>query len=373
MNDTKTIEIYTDKPQELMRRATDVAGVCKEIVLKTAVQIQGRKYVRCEGWMSIATAHGCIASSKDVEKVEGGWRAIGEIRRISDGVALATAEGFVGLDETKTWAVRPEYACRAMAQTRAISRACRAAFSHVVVMMDAGLSTTPAEEVPDDGFDDHRTARTAPPATMTPKFIKNVTTRPTERNSPAPVAVKVATAVTLNAMIEWFLANGATEQDILGYAIDKSVLLPTEDLTDWPLDKVPTSKAAWQTLLAQIKQWRDGDLVPADPPPAAPESQPDEGEDPPCFSVIVPVPHKGEKRDAYLKNPDTIGSLYHAMKNGDGDSQSRLFGFAKFYEPKPWTKRDGTEMPPSDTDVKFRTALDEFLAWHDEHPGEVTP
>ena len=59
---------------------------------------------------------------------------------------LATAEGFVGDDE-KTWASRNEFARRAMAQTRAISRACRSAFAFVVVMMDAGLETTPAEEM----------------------------------------------------------------------------------------------------------------------------------------------------------------------------------------------------------------------------------
>src|SRR3546814_4663117 len=41
-----------------------------------------------------------------------------------------------------------------MAQTRAISRACRSAFAHVVVMIDADLATTPAEEVPDGGFID---------------------------------------------------------------------------------------------------------------------------------------------------------------------------------------------------------------------------
>ena len=157
-----------ENASQLMRRSTDVAGVCREIVIKTALQIQGRKYVRVEGWQSIATAHGCLASSRDVEKIEGGWRAIGEIRRMSDGVVLATAEGFVGMDETKTWAVRPEYACRAMAQTRAISRACRSAFAHVVVMMDAGLSTTPAEEVPDGGFEQstppaHQNAPTARP------------------------------------------------------------------------------------------------------------------------------------------------------------------------------------------------------------------
>jgi hypothetical protein len=39
-----------------------------------------------------------------------------------------------------------------MAQTRAMSRAARSAFAHVVTLMDAGLATTPAEEVPQEGF-----------------------------------------------------------------------------------------------------------------------------------------------------------------------------------------------------------------------------
>jgi len=142
-----------DNAQEMMRRATDVAGVCRDIVLKTACNIQGKKYIKAEGWMSIATAHGCIAGSRNVQKVEGGWTAIGEIRRISDGALLSTAEGFVGTGE-KRWSKADEYACRAMAQTRAISRACRAAFAHVVILMDAGLSTTPYEEVPEGGFKD---------------------------------------------------------------------------------------------------------------------------------------------------------------------------------------------------------------------------
>jgi hypothetical protein len=151
---------------ELYRQATDVAGVCRDIVLKTAVEIQGRKYVRVEGWQSIATAHGCVASARGVEKTEDGMRAIGEIRRMSDGQVIATAEGFVGKDEPiwyggpdTVWdrvqrcekeVIRPkraDYAIRAMAQTRAISRACRSAFAHVVVLIDAKLSTTPAEEV----------------------------------------------------------------------------------------------------------------------------------------------------------------------------------------------------------------------------------
>lgn len=154
MSDTNQALIRTeDSPQTLMRRATDVAGVCKEIVTKTALNIQGHRYVRVEGWEAIATAHGCVAGARDVEKIEGGYRAVGEVRRSDTGAVIATAEGFLGDDE-KMWASRPEYARRAMAQTRAISRVCRSCFAHVVVLIDSNLSTTPAEEVPQDGFRD---------------------------------------------------------------------------------------------------------------------------------------------------------------------------------------------------------------------------
>jgi len=148
MNELQTIE---EKPQELMRHATDIAGICKAIVVKSAVQIQNKKYVPIEGWQSLATAHGCCLSAGQVEAVDGGIRAIGEVRRVRDGVIIATAEGFVGDDES-TWSKRPVYARRAMAQTRAMSRAARSAFAHVVMLMDAGLATTPAEEVPQEGF-----------------------------------------------------------------------------------------------------------------------------------------------------------------------------------------------------------------------------
>lgn len=209
-----------------MRQATDVAGVCKDIVLKTAMSIQGRKYVRVEGWQSIATAHGCIASSRDVERVDGGFRAVGEIRKIDTGAVICTAEGFVGEDEA-TWfggeingkklSKRPDYAIRAMTQTRAISRACRSAFAHVVVLMDAGLATTPAEEVPEGGFTE------APPTTSQPKAepkrVEQVTEDKADRSIPAaawrsvivPKFVKKYAGMTLGEMepkdIAWWSNN----------------------------------------------------------------------------------------------------------------------------------------------------------------------
>lgn len=156
----------------LYRISTDAAALCRDIVVATASNIQGRKYVQVEGWQAIALAHGCVASSGDVtQHPDGSVSAIGRVVRIDTGTLIASAEGYVGADEatwfggtvtdrygkTKTLPKRPDYAIRAMAQTRAISRACRSAFAHVVVMMNANLSTTPAEEVPDGGFGGHDT------------------------------------------------------------------------------------------------------------------------------------------------------------------------------------------------------------------------
>ncbi len=146
---------------ETYRLSTDAAGLSKAIVLQTAVEIQGRKYVKVEGWQAIAIAHGCAASAEKVARIEGGVTAVGQVRRMDTGIVIAEAEGFVGEDEPvwfggegkdrygkpKTFPKRPDYAIRAMAQTRAISRACRSAFALVVVMIDKNLSTTPAEEM----------------------------------------------------------------------------------------------------------------------------------------------------------------------------------------------------------------------------------
>lgn len=186
MDKTQEALITTSAESALYRQSTNIAGLCKEIVLKSAVTIQGRKYVRVEGWMSIATAHGCIATIKSVEEIPTGVLAVAEIRRQSDGCVLTTAEGFVGKDES-TWyggeverwnrsagklekvtmPKRLDYAIRAMAQTRAVSRACRTAFAHVVVLMDAGLDTTPAEEA-NEGLDDEGLQNVTPKADPKP-------------------------------------------------------------------------------------------------------------------------------------------------------------------------------------------------------------
>jgi len=169
---------------DLMRQCTDVASVCKSIVTKTAMTIAGRKYVKVEGWQSIAAAYGCLLNVSRVTREQGGIVAIGEVKRISDGAIMSSAEGYVGDDE-ETWGKRDEYAKRGMAQTRAMSRAARSAFAFVVTLMDAGLETTPAEEVPHDGFQD--APQTSPASRQAPTAPKkpSSTVQPTRKASTA--------------------------------------------------------------------------------------------------------------------------------------------------------------------------------------------
>jgi hypothetical protein len=175
MSETQLATINNGVAQHI-RQATDVAGACREIVMRTAQQIGrgNKKFVCVEGWNSIAVAHGCVASARDVEKVDGGFRAIGEVRRMDNGAVIATAEGFVGDDEP-LWANRPTYAKRAMCQTRAMSRACRSAFAHVVVLIDGNLSTTPAEEVPLGGFEEAKELNTDKYEEPTAAEVKEIT------------------------------------------------------------------------------------------------------------------------------------------------------------------------------------------------------
>jgi len=181
-----------------IRQATDVAGACRAIVKETCQRIGQKDYVRVEGWQAIAVAHGCVASARDVERLEDGYRCIGEVKRMDNGQVISSAEGFLGDDEPM-WEKRPTYAKRAMCQTRAISRACRSAFAHIVVLIDKSLSTTPAEEVPYGGFQDINTD----------KYEE------TPKPSPAPAQITKADLADITAKINKpNITNGGEPRDM---------------------------------------------------------------------------------------------------------------------------------------------------------------
>jgi hypothetical protein len=136
-----------EAPAGVMTRGAAVAAACRQIVLSTTMDLRGKKYIRAEGWQALAAANGLSPRISMVEEMTNGdIRAVCDLIRLSDGETVASSEGFVGTDEPM-WQNRPRYARRGMAQTRATSRACRSALAWIVPLLDADLSTTPAEEM----------------------------------------------------------------------------------------------------------------------------------------------------------------------------------------------------------------------------------
>lgn len=314
-----------DNPAYLMRRATDVAGVSRDIVMKTAIAIQGRKYVKVEGWQAIAIAHGCIASSRDVERIESGFRAIGEVRRMSDGIVLATAEGFVGDDEVKTWGQRPEYAKRAMAQTRAISRACRSAFAHVVVLIDANLSTTPAEEMP---------LEQSEKPTKTPP-------RATGASSKGTLAATGGTGKPFKSKTDLVRILGANPEAAVAVLRLNGVLLDTETLDDFPEHKLPQNATEMNALLVAISNYVDNSKP-------DPQDGPEQDE-----FAINPGPEPAWKSHKFHFGPakgTTLGEFARV------DSK-KFYGWVMNYNPSADSK--GNPKNPSPEDMALRDALDE--------------
>ncbi len=148
MSETTALAVIEVQPRQVMERNQSVANACREIVMRCSVKLQGKQYIQAEGWQALANLSGYSPRIDEVVELDNGdCRAVCSLVRLADGEVIARAEGYVGTDE-RTWANRPRYARRAMAQTRATSRACRSALAFLVPLIDASLSTTPAEEIP---------------------------------------------------------------------------------------------------------------------------------------------------------------------------------------------------------------------------------
>lgn len=140
--------IEAASPKALVSKAAEAADALAGVIEQKRLfnTISGRRFVRCEGWTTLAAMMGCLPREESVSEDEaGGYTAVVALVRMTDGAVLTRASAECGMDE-ETWAHRPAYARRSMAVTRATSKACRIAFSWVMVL--AGYEVTPAEEMP---------------------------------------------------------------------------------------------------------------------------------------------------------------------------------------------------------------------------------
>src|SRR6266550_542388 len=178
--------IRADGPKELVKVATEAADALASVIAakKLFSTINGRQYVRVEGWTTLATMMGCLPREVSVSRDEKGtYTATVELVRMGDQAVLTRASAECGMDEP-TWAKRADYARRSMAVTRATSKACRIAFSWVMVL--AGYEPTPREEIPDEergGLTPK--AGDSPPAPTSPQRVTPDEVFPT-RDTPWP-------------------------------------------------------------------------------------------------------------------------------------------------------------------------------------------
>ena len=136
----------TDDPSLVIERAEKVASALKDVLVKRGMlaTIQGKEYVKVEGWQTLGSMMGVTAVVVSTEKIDDqGYKAKVEARTINGNV-VGGAEA-VCLKQEKNWASRDDYALLSMAQTRAISKALRGPLGFIVEM--AGYKATPAEEM----------------------------------------------------------------------------------------------------------------------------------------------------------------------------------------------------------------------------------
>lgn len=141
--------LFAADPVDALHKAQEVAGALTDVLRKGQMiqAIQGKEYVKVEGWQTLGSMLGVSAVVVGTRELDNGFEATVEARTM-DGRVIGRADARCTRDESM-WAKRDPYALQGMAQTRATSRALRGPLGHVVKL--AGFEATAAEEIPHDG------------------------------------------------------------------------------------------------------------------------------------------------------------------------------------------------------------------------------
>lgn len=143
--------IFDLRPAEMIARAAEVATVLRDVIVKQhlAVNIQGREYVKVDGWAAMGSLLGLLPREVDVKEIaDGSFEAKVELYSLMTGKVVGQGSALCGKDERR-WSGADRYARRSMAITRATGKAYRLGLSWVMTL--AGYAATPYEEMPVDG------------------------------------------------------------------------------------------------------------------------------------------------------------------------------------------------------------------------------
>ena len=129
--------------------ATSLTGMIRDLGLYS--NINGKEYVRVEGWTTLGAMLGVTPRTVSVEEIEPGvFEAVVEIvtadgKVIGRGIAECGSLDEVDRSGNPVWGNRARYARKSMAITRATGKAYRLSYSWIIKM--AGYESTPAEEM----------------------------------------------------------------------------------------------------------------------------------------------------------------------------------------------------------------------------------
>lgn len=140
---------HTDDPVEVLDKASAVATALANVIDRQNmfVSIRGKNHVTIDGWQTLASMLGVTAVVVSTSELDpGDWEARAEARTM-DGRVVGAADAMCCKAEGGNWGPKASSnARRAMAQTRAMSRALRGPLGFVVTL--AGYQATAAEEMP---------------------------------------------------------------------------------------------------------------------------------------------------------------------------------------------------------------------------------
>src|SRR3972149_3097804 len=124
-----------------VQQASQMAGALAQVIEKQGLYnaIGNKKYVYVEGWTTLAAMLGMTPREVHTNEKDGVYTSIVELVNAQDRI-IGRASAECGAEDefdnhgNLTWAERPAYARRSMAQTRATSKVCRLALSWIMTI-----------------------------------------------------------------------------------------------------------------------------------------------------------------------------------------------------------------------------------------------
>ena len=142
--------LFNASPARQVQMATEMADVLRDVVEKQKLyeNIQGKKYLRVEGWNTLGSFLGILAKEDKVIRLEdGSYEAYVNLINTKNGMIVGTGSALCSVKERR-WGNADEYARRSMSITRATGKAFRLNFSWIITL--AGYQPTPEEEMPSE-------------------------------------------------------------------------------------------------------------------------------------------------------------------------------------------------------------------------------